>query len=134
MFKLTDFLVEDFVKCQLVSLFQVFLHHTANAADMKGGRGGGEKKRIGLIFTVAIRSLRRIRREPTLEDYVSILPRLLSVIPAWVWASPRHLSPSSQSTGEAAVERERNMLPWEQVLMRMRLGRINQLARPTQAY
>lgn len=96
-FKLTNFLVEDFVKSQFVSLFQVFLHHTANAANMKGGEG--EKKRIGLIFTVVIRSLRRIRREPTLKDYVSVLPRLLSVIPARVWASPCHLSPSIQTTG-----------------------------------
>lgn len=99
MFKLTDFLVEDFVKCQFVSLFQVFLHHTANAANMKGGEG--EKKRIGLIFTIVIRSLRRIQREPTLKDYVSILPRLLFVIPALVWASPCHLSPGSQTAGRA---------------------------------
>lgn len=36
MFKLTDFLVEDFVKCQFVSLLQVLLHHTANTASMRG--------------------------------------------------------------------------------------------------
>lgn len=99
MFKLTDFLVEDFVKCQFVSLFQVFLHHAANAANMKGGVG--EKKRFGLIRTIVIRSLRRIQREPTLKDYVSIPPQLLFVIPALVWASPCHLSPSSQTAGRA---------------------------------
>ena len=35
MFKLTDFLVEDFVKCQLVSLLQILLHHAANTANMR---------------------------------------------------------------------------------------------------
>lgn len=41
MSKLTNFLVEDFVKCQFVSLFQVFLHHTANTVKMKGWGGWG---------------------------------------------------------------------------------------------
>lgn len=41
MFKLTNFLVEDFVKCQFVSLLQILLHHTANTANMRG-RGGEE--------------------------------------------------------------------------------------------
>lgn len=36
LFKLTDFLVEDFVKCQFVSLLQILLHHAANAANMGG--------------------------------------------------------------------------------------------------
>lgn len=85
MFKLTDFLVEDFVKCQFVSLLQILLHHAANAANMR--EWGGEK-RIGLIHTIVIRSLRWIRREPKLRGYVSILPRLLFVILALVWASP----------------------------------------------
>lgn len=62
---------------------------------------GGEKKRIGLIHTIVIRSLRGIEHEAKLKDYASILPRLLFVILALVWASPCHLSPSSQTAGRA---------------------------------
>lgn len=72
-----------------------------------------------------------------LRGYASLLPGLLFVILALVWASPCHLSPSSRAAGRAKHtgglqgSRERNTLPWEQVIMRMRLGRINQLAHPT---
>ena len=33
MLTLTNFLVEDFVKCQFISLLQVLLHHTANTVN-----------------------------------------------------------------------------------------------------
>lgn len=141
MFKLTDFLVEDFVKCQFVSLLQILLHHAANTVNTRGwGDGGGGGERIGLIHTIVIRSLRRIRHKAKLRGYVSLLPRLPFVILALVWASPRHLSPKQSSCREGEARgrlqgsRERNTLPWEQVIMRVRLGRINQLAHPTQAY
>lgn len=104
------------------------------------GTGWGGEKRSGLIHTIVIRSVRRMWREPKLRGYVSIPTRLLFVILAWVWTSPCHLSPSSQAAARAnhrggcRGSRERNTLPWEQVIMRMRLGRINQLAQPTQAY
>lgn len=145
MFKLTNFLVEDFVKCQFVSLLQILLHDAANTANMRerGGWGGLQRereKRIGLMHTIVMRSLRWIQHETKLRGDVSLLPRLLFVILALVWASPRHLSPKQsrcregKAHGRLQGSQERNTLPWEQVIMRVRLGRINQLAHPTQAY
>lgn len=61
--------------------------------------GMGEEKNI--IHTIVNSSLRRIRHEAKLRGYVSILPRRLFVILALVWASPCHLSPSSQAAGRA---------------------------------
>lgn len=101
---------------------------------------GGEKKRIGLIHTIVIRSLRWIRHELKLGDYVSILPELQLVIPALVWVSPLPPVPRAfklregEAHGRLQRSWERNKLPWEQVIMRTRLGRINQLAHPKQAY
>lgn len=40
MFKLTNFLVEDLVKRQFISLLQILLHHTANTVNTRWGRGG----------------------------------------------------------------------------------------------
>lgn len=94
------------------------------------------------MHTIVMRSLRWIQREAKLRGDVSLLPWLLFCYPGLgLGLSSPPVPPQAvklqggQSTWEAdRGSRERNTLPWEQVIMRVRLGRINQLAHPAQAY
>lgn len=120
MFRLTNFLVENFVKCQFISLLEVLLHHTANAVNTKWW---GRRRRIGLINTIT-------------KSYATIIssqrcsscpPPAIYVIPPKVWDSPKPSVPRHSICGEGRATHgrlqwnlERDMLPWGQVLMRIK--------------
>lgn len=92
--RLTNFLVENFVKRQFIPLLQVLLHHTPDTVNIRWGTGR-ERERSWLHTAAWSPFNRGLGKENISKSASLLLHHIQCVIPAIVWGSPWHLSPDS---------------------------------------